>query len=35
MEGILCAANVLGSDTDTIASMGGAIMGAVSEMAPD
>ena len=34
MEGILCAANVLGSDTDTIASMGGAIMGAVCEMAP-
>ena len=35
VEGILCAANVLGSDTDTIASMGGAIMGAVSEIAPD
>jgi ADP-ribosylglycohydrolase len=33
-EGILCAANVLGSDTDTIASMGGAIMGAVCETAP-
>lgn len=34
-EALIAAANVLGSDTDTIATMAGAILGAIAPTAPD